>query len=722
MSTFHKKRKYWTHEEDVMLQEGIKRHGNKWTDISKSNPQLAQNHPGRTALKDRAVVLKKHMEDIFNKNIVTNEIFDNMPDSSRIEWTHEEEEALKDAWYKHHTRWQDIWNEYGPSGNGALKRHKKENLRYQILKLQKKQMNEHGHLEERLKTHIPSFEHLLQPKSTTSVHTHTLGHHTTHQFKSFFQCNCGKRKNWSSLLSEGLKCICDRSLLEMIKQIEEQIDWVVYIILDKNNQNGLSGDVDYVGIINKSNVHDKEFVENATFHTLRASVFLGESQLMTLLHSAYNMKTSGNKLHSNEVRFWKVDRWIYKNIGDVQGQVYEMNKYYGSSPNMFIPKNNCFLHSGIVFTNINRSFDLLDDELFCFKKNSDRCHCDMKCTYRKILNALQDKPIWDGIPVHEVKDVIKPYKQVVKVIKGEKNPTWDFDYCNRVIHRNDDIRESTKRDYFRKIKTLWENDMINKEKFIRPWELLEDLRRKGTRNTAKSIIVILMSLLSHITNAELLKLFGSIDLRFEYMCIQKRLSEEEDREVQQKTEREKRNWVKRDDIEKAIEKMEREADNIYKYQRVVWYKMQTYMGPARNEWQSLKVMNFDPCCDNYVDLHNGKLILNTYKTSDAMGRREFEISHMVKIDIERLVKRRIENGIEYMFTKMNGKKFKNSEFSNAMIRGMEKYLHKRVGSQMHRKIYVTEEREGEKRMKEKKEMSGRMLHSERMSERYRRYD
>lgn len=74
-----------------------------------------------------------------------------------------------------------------------------------------------------------------------------------------------------------------------------------------------------------------------------------------------------------------------------------------------------------------------------------------------------------------------------------------------------------------------------------------------------------------------------------------------------------------------------------------------------------------------------------------------------------------------VYIKLGVQKGRAPPLSNTMIRGMERYLGRRVGSQMHRKIHVTEEREGEKRMREKEEMSERMLHSVRMSERYRRY-
>jgi hypothetical protein len=706
----------WTEEEDDFLKDGMKKHGSQWARIGKMYPQLVEKHPGRTALRDRAVVLAKHVQEE-KRRVITDEEFDRLPDSSRIEWFHDELEALKDGWYKHGTKWQEIWKEYGPQGNGLLKRHKKENYRHRIIALQKEQMKLYGKVEERLQKAVPSNENVL--KLVEKEEEKKID-------KPRFKCACGEEKDWSLLLTKGLKCKCDRKVDEMLEQVENQVEWVVYVVLDENNDDGLSGAVRYVGLSETKRLkgHEKELVKTATFYTLRASVLLGESQLKSILTPNENVQRSGNKEFSDYLRIWKDNSWVNMRIGDNGGQKYGMNKEYGmTKPKTYVTAiDDCNDMCGLIFTNVGRCL-ADDDGMFCMRKGNDSCACQMKCTYRKILNAMQDKPIWEGIPVHEVKEIIRPYRQVVKVVTGEKNPSWTLEYCERVIERNKDIRETTMKDYIRKIRTLWESKILQKESFERPWELIEILRKRGTRNTAKSQIVIIMSLLSHMTNAELLKLFGShgIDLRIEYMRIQKGLSEEEDREVQQKTEREKRNWVKREDIAKALEQMERDAENTYQYQRVVWYKMQTYMGPARNEWQSLKVSDYDEEKDNYVDLDKNKIVLNVYKTSEAMGRREFQIAEEVRKDIERIVRRRKEKGIEYMYVKMSGERFVGSEFSNTMIRGMERYLGRRVGSQMHRKIEVTEERKGEKRMKEKSEMSGRMLHSVGMSERYRRY-
>ena len=71
--------------------------------------------------------------------------------------------------------------------------------------------------------------------------------------------------------------------------------------------------------------------------------------------------------------------------------------------------------------------------------------------------------------------------------------------------------------------------------------------------------------------------------------------------------------------------------------------------------------------------------------------------------------------------KRKGGMYSSSEFGSWMISGMSKYVSsRRIGSQMIRKICVTEVRRGELSIREKGELSRSMLHINWMSERYRR--
>lgn len=209
-------------------------------------------------------------------------------------------------------------------------------------------------------------------------------------------------------------------------------------------------------------------------------------------------------------------------------------------------------------------------------------------------------------------------------------------------------------------------------------------------------------------------------MRVEYQRIQKMLSEESEREIQKKSDREQRNWARLEEIKWGITNLRRNVRTWYDYQRLVWYEMEVYQAALRNEYRTLKVANYRES-DNYIE--GRKLVFNEYKTSRAMGRQEFEMSDEIEEDLTKLVKHRLERKQEYLFLKSTGQKFSSQEFGNAMMNGMERYVGgKRIGSQMLRKIVVSEMRAGEKSLEEKKEDSRKMLHSSYMNERYRRLE
>ena len=114
-----------------------------------------------------------------------------------------------------------------------------------------------------------------------------------------------------------------------------------------------------------------------------------------------------------------------------------------------------------------------------------------------------------------------------------------------------------------------------------------------------------------------------------------------------------------------------------------------------------------------------KNILSINKT---YGRISFEIKNeKVWERMKRLADRRIKDGREYMFVRpRSGDMYSSEQFSKLVIETVYKYIGKRIGSQMIRKIDVSEKREGEMSLKEKEEWARRMLHSPYMSERYRR--
>ncbi|RKO94008.1 hypothetical protein BDK51DRAFT_45130 [Blyttiomyces helicus] len=263
-----------------------------------------------------------------------------------------------------------------------------------------------------------------------------------------------------------------------------------------------------------------------------------------------------------------------------------------------------------------------------------------------------------------------------------------------------------------------------------PEKMIEKFVRDGmAKSTMRGSIIIVSSLLAHMTNVELIKLFGADchKIRMEYQDLMKMGEEEAEEHRQEMSETEIKNWASLAEIRDAVNLLAKSVKNVYDFQRVVWYKMELAQ-TVRNEYHTLKVRNFNVDTDNYIERNGNstgsffKIVLNDFKTEGSLSRQEIIMSDPELVStIDSLYQHRLKRGIDYLFVKQNGKKFENQKFATFVIDGLTGYLGgRRIGSQMLRKIVVTEFRHGEKTIKENKEFSQKMLHSAYMSERYRR--
>jgi hypothetical protein len=177
-----------------------------------------------------------------------------------------------------------------------------------------------------------------------------------------------------------------------------------------------------------------------------------------------------------------------------------------------------------------------------------------------------------------------------------------------------------------------------------------------------------------------------------------------------------------EEISEAIEKMERDAERDDEkknlYQCVVWYKMQCHE-TLRNEYSTLKIHGYDTTKENYIERTElgYTVVLNAYKnvyTKPKDGRQERitfvgELADM----IGRLIKARREEGLTDLFVKPEARNaFKAHEFSEYMINTFKRYMGgKIIGSNMLRKIAITERFEGVPTLKELERLNQGNLNS-----------
>lgn len=553
-----------------------------------------------------------------------------------------------------------------------------------------------------------------------------------------FQCQCSQVHNAITMMLQGLACKCNRDLFQMLEQVAAAFPWVVYILLAPDSTS-LTDEVLYVGISEEINrrvkYHSQEAVKSGTFATVRVSVILGEKQLIDMLRPTLNINQAGGHRLSERCRIRlrppgppnppRIAGFTDVPIDNDNGSL----RYSHEFTDCRIPTPSILHESpvGLIFTHWppKRIFN----ERFCFLKDCDDCKCHVPCVMRKTLNGLRryaghEVDFWNGLGRHEVKETFRQYKEIIRYEgKGNPNAEWTEAYTTEVLHRNEGLKKPTLATYQSALKMMWRRGFM--DLFDKPWQLAARVQQNGTRNTQSTTITVLRSLLSHMTNGELRHLFGfrGVELRQDYHHLAATFQELIARDAQKFSKREKENWATLAEIRNGIKAMEAASTTIMDRQRVLWYKMMLEQATVRNDYSTLKVFRFDPNKDNYVDMVNRRIILNDYKTSEAYGRSEMDIEPSIFAELGALYHLRCARGEEYLFARNDGQAFTSCGFSNFVVKGMRPHVsNKRIGSQMLRKIVVSESRAGEASLAEKKEMSKRMLHSVGQAEKYRRID
>lgn len=740
MSSSSNKRKIWTDAEDEMILAGMRKYGEKWSKIRAECPEVVANHPSVTSVQDRVKTLRKQLgEQGFGKRL-------------KGGWSPEEDEALKDAYASFWCDWEKIVEVYANRGKKKLEYRDAKEVQERV-----KWLKEQGSTDVRLRREIKEVkeeqkEIVEQEISVTELPLSKSNKKPREQnikqdkipkedvnTTLDFVCECGKTHTARSMLMEGIRCECKRSIKEMLGQLEQRYTWVVYIVLAKGSEN-LESVVEYVGV--SENVkkriasHQKEVVKNVTFDMLRISVILGENEVIKILRPRLNDYKTGGKEESGLVRL-RDENKIFRGVNAMGSMYRDIINDHSKTKKLY----ESMVYSsmvGNIHSCVWRSTDI--NEGFCFLQKDEDCVCEPRCCYRKIFNHFRKREMWDGIPATAVREGVSGYryKEIVRVVKGEGelNPIWSLEYCQRVLLRmktrvvdedtgevlREGIQEDTVKKYEYGVKSMWEKGIM--QVFDEPLECLRLLRGRFEQSTVNSLVwSTIMSLLSHMTNQELIKMFGSIgpQLRYAYWQISNDLRAKSEKDSQTRGAREERNWLSVSEIEEAIYQMAKECQSLYEYQRVIWYRLELEQGTWRNEYSTLKVQNYNTKKDNWIDIDKKIITLNSYKTASTYHQQTFPIVESLVEELKKLVECRLRDGHEYLFVNTMGQQFIGAAFSNFMIGGFAKYVGgRRIGSQMLRKIVVTEMRKGEKSLEEKREMSKNMLHSEHMSERYRR--
>ncbi len=358
----------------------------------------------------------------------------------------------------------------------------------------------------------------------------------------------------------------------------------------------------------------------------------------------------------------------------------------------------------------------IPNESFCMKFNYDNnCRCKIKCCYRLIYNKLLNKPIFTGLPETSVA------REYLKSRTQEYNTTSKCSFTKNffvsLLKRNTTLKKNSIVSYTYIISKIFEYNL--QEVMWNPFYII-------SLNLPYEIIRTFKNILFLLSDCELYQLYGakSYTMRDEYSRANKVHQDSKLKTVQKNTDN--TNWCSVNDLKTVIDLLEKDFKSIYEYQMIVWLKLEIYLHCLRNEYSTLKLSDYNRDNDNFIifnkDLQTFTIILNDYKTVGNHGQVVINIcsSHIVYNDILNLFNYRLKTDSKFLFLTLQNKQFTQPEFSKFVISFTFKYLSKRIGSRLIRKIIVTETLGPEISLTEKIELAQKMLHTTGTQQTYRK--
>lgn len=164
---------------------------------------------------------------------------------------------------------------------------------------------------------------------------------------------------------------------------------------------------------------------------------------------------------------------------------------------------------------------------------------------------------------------------------------------------------------------------------------------------------------------------------------------------QTKTDKQKENWVEKDELEKIYNEYEVLTKLLYKKKSLNSNDLQEiqnfiilnllggkYIPPRRSkDYVDLKIKNIDKDEDNYID--KNKIIFNSYKTAKTYGRQEIDIPKPLKTILNKWIK---INPTDYLLFDSQCNKLTNVKLNQRL----NKLFGKKASVNQMRKTYLSD--------------------------------
>jgi len=262
----------------------------------------------------------------------------------------------------------------------------------------------------------------------------------------------------------------------------------------------------------------------------------------------------------------------------------------------------------------------------------------------------------------------------------------------KIKEERSNIKENSLNAYISNIKRIFKDVFDNKidikkfNQFVKVKKYLDDLNPATRKNIMTSIIVLLKA---YDINKRTLKKYEKY---YEELIV----DYENNYDNQQKSEKDKTNWITMEELEKKIKELEDKIskmdfnklnkaseDIIQQHLILILY---TKIPPIRNDYAQMKVYyNKKIEGENYIDLKSEQIILNNYKTAKTYGEKKIDLI----ADVIKLIKRWIlVTGNEYLLINIRDK---NPMTNNGLTKYINKiFKPKKVSTTILRKLYLSE--------------------------------
>tara|TARA_B100001123_G_C15248959_1_gene1002065 strand:- start:18 stop:920 length:903 start_codon:yes stop_codon:yes gene_type:complete len=165
---------------------------------------------------------------------------------------------------------------------------------------------------------------------------------------------------------------------------------------------------------------------------------------------------------------------------------------------------------------------------------------------------------------------------------------------------------------------------------------------------------------------------------------------------QTKSEKENKNWITQEQLDKKIEELESKIDKFDMtkltksqedtIQQHLILLLYTKIPPMRNDYAQMKVYrDKEVKGENYIHLKKKIIILNKYKTSKTYGEKQIEIPN----DVVKIIRRWVDiTGNEYLLINIRDR---NPMTNNGLTKYLNKiFKPKKVSTTLLRKLYLSE--------------------------------